>query len=243
MDGKPDDNRRWKSGVGTASYWTDKMPEHTIGSYADFHSSESAGSDGRGSGVRRRGFARMIPGRCTRRFSNASRRRSSRRRSSHVTLRGVKAVSHGPNNGCDPESSRDVLIEGCTFVTGDDCIAIKSGRNANGRRLHAPSENITVENCVMKDGHGGVTMGSECSGDIRNVFAQDCTMDSPNLDRVLRFKNNAMRGGVIEHVYMRNVKAGQVAGPAIEVDFYYEEGEKGSYTPVVRDVEVVNLTC
>ena len=95
----------------------------------------------------------------------------------------------------------------------------------------------------MKDGHGGVTMGSECSGGIRSVFAQDCRMDSPNLDRVLRFKNNAMRGGIIEHVYMRNVQAGQVAGPAIEVDFYYEEGEKGPFTPVVRDVEVVKLTC
>jgi polygalacturonase len=66
-------------------------------------------------------------------------------------------------------------------------------------------------------------------------------MDSPNLDRVLRFKNNAIRGGVIEHVYMRNVKAGQVARAAIDVDFYYEEGEKGPFTPVVRDVEVVNL--
>ena len=149
---------------------------------------------------------------------------------------------HGPNNdGCDPESSVDVLIEGCTFDTGDDCIAIKSGRNADGRRLHTPSENIIVQNCVMKDGHGGVTMGSECSGGIRNVFAQDCQMDSPNLDRVLRFKNNAMRGGLIEHVYMRNVKAGQVAGPAIDVDFLYEEGAKGSFTPVVRNVEVVNL--
>jgi hypothetical protein len=93
----------------------------------------------------------------------------------------------------------------------------------------------------MKDGHGGVTMGSECSGDIRNVFAQDCQMDSPNLNVALRFKNNAVRGGVIEHVYMRNVKAGQVAQAAIDVDFYYEEGEKGSFTPVVRDVEVLNL--
>ena len=162
----------------------------------------------------------------------------------NVTVRNVTVSSHGPNNdGCDPESSRDVLIEGCTFDTGDDCIAIKSGRNADGRRLHAPSENIVVQNCTMKDGHGGVTMGSECSGDIRNVFAQDCGMDSPHLDRVLRFKNNAMRGGVIEHVYLRNVQAGQVAGPAIEVDFHYEEGEKGPFTPVVRDVEVVNLTC
>jgi polygalacturonase len=160
----------------------------------------------------------------------------------NVTVRNVTVSSHGPNNdGCDPESSVDVLIDGCTFDTGDDCIAIKSGRNADGRRLHAPSENLIVQNCIMKDGHGGVTMGSECSGDIRNVFAQDCQMDSPNLDRVFRFKNNAIRGGVIEHAYMRNVKCGQVATAAIDVDFYYEEGEKGPFTPVVRDVEVVNL--
>lgn len=160
----------------------------------------------------------------------------------NVIARNVKVSSHGPNNdGCDPESSVDVLIDGCTFDTGDDCIAIKSGRNADGRRLHSPSENLIVQNCVMKDGHGGVTMGSECSGGIRNVFAQDCQMDSPNLNVALRFKNNAVRGGVIEHVYMRNVKAGQVAQAAIDVDFYYEEGEKGSFTPVVRDVEVVNL--
>ena len=160
----------------------------------------------------------------------------------NVIARNVKVASHGPNNdGCDPESSVDVLIEGCTFDTGDDCIAIKSGRNADGRRLHAPSENVIVRNCVMKDGHGGVTMGSECSGGIRNVFVQDCQMDSPNLDRVLRFKNNALRGGVIEHIYMRNVKAGQVARAAIDVDFYYEEGDKGTFTPVVSDVEVVNL--
>jgi polygalacturonase len=161
----------------------------------------------------------------------------------NVTVRNVKVASLGPNNdGCDPESSVDVLIDGCTFETGDDCIAIKSGRNGDGRRLHAPAENIVVQNCTMKDGHGGVTLGSECSGGIRYVFAQNCRMDSPNLDRVLRFKDNAARGGVLEHVYMRNVQAGQVAGPAIEVDFHYEEGDKGGFTPVVRDVEVENLT-
>ena len=135
----------------------------------------------------------------------------------------------------------DVLIDGCTFDTGDDCIAIKSGRNADGRRLHAPAENLIVQNCVMKDGHGGVTMGSECSGDIRNVFAQDCRMDSPNLDRALRFKNNAVRGGVIEHVYMRNVKAGQVATRRSTWTSITKKATKGSFTPVVRDVEVVNL--
>jgi hypothetical protein len=92
----------------------------------------------------------------------------------------------------------DVLIENCLFDTGDDCIAIKSGRNNDGRRVGIASENLIIRDCTMKDGHGGVTMGSDCSGDIRNVFAQDCTMDSPNLDRVLRFKDNAIRGGVIE---------------------------------------------
>jgi polygalacturonase len=160
----------------------------------------------------------------------------------NVTVRGVTVSSHGPNNdGCDPESSVDVLIDRCTFDTGDDCIAIKSGRNADGRRVNRPSENIVVQNCNMKDGHGGVTLGSECSGHIRNVFAQDCKMDSPNLDRVLRFKNNAIRGGIIEHVYMRNVDVGQVAHAAIDVDFFYEEAEKGSFTPVVRDVDVTNV--
>jgi polygalacturonase len=160
----------------------------------------------------------------------------------NVTVRNVTVSSHGPNNdGCDPESSADVLIDGCTFDTGDDCIAIKSGRNADGRRLHTASENIIVQNCTMKDGHGGVTLGSECSGNIHNVYARNCKMDSPNLDRVLRFKDNAMRGGVIEHIYMRDIEAGQVAGPAIEVDLQYEEGPNGPFQPHVRDVEVVNV--
>src|ERR1017187_6047891 len=106
----------------------------------------------------------------------------------NFTARNVTVSSHGPNNdGCDHESSADGLIDGCTFDAGDDCNAMKRGRNSDGRRLHAPSENLIVQNCTMKDGHGGVTMGSECSGNIRNVFAQDCQMDSPNLDRVFRF--------------------------------------------------------
>jgi polygalacturonase len=162
--------------------------------------------------------------------------------SRNVTVRNLTVVTHGPNNdGCNPESCTDVLIEGCTFDTGDDCIAIKSGRNADGRRVNRPSENIVIRNCTMKDGHGGVTLGSECSGHIRNVFAENCRMDSPSLDRVLRFKNNAMRGGILEHVYLRNIEVGQVAGAAIEVDFNYEEGPKGAFLPVVRDVEVSGL--
>lgn len=161
----------------------------------------------------------------------------------NVTVRGVTISSHGPNNdGCDPESCRDVLIEGCTFDTGDDCIAIKSGRNADGRRLATPTENVLIRGCRMKDGHGGVTIGSEISGGVRNVFVERCEMDSPNLERALRFKNNAMRGGLIEHVYMRDVTVGQVSDSVLSVDLYYEEGRAGPYTPVIRDVEMRNVT-
>jgi unsaturated rhamnogalacturonyl hydrolase len=155
----------------------------------------------------------------------------------NVTVRGVTVVSHGPNNdGCDPESSRDVLIEDSVFDTGDDCIAIKSGRNEDGRRLNTPSENIVIRGCTMKDGHGGVVMGSEVSGGVRNVFVERCRMDSPNLDRALRFKSNARRGGVVENVYMRDVEIGRVAEAVVTVDFLYETGADGPYPPVVRNV-------
>jgi polygalacturonase len=161
----------------------------------------------------------------------------------NVTVRGVTIRSHGPNNdGCDPESCSDVLIEGCTFDTGDDCIALKSGRNADGRRLHAPIENVVIRDCQMRDGHGGVVIGSEISGGARNIFAERCRMDSPRLDRVLRFKSNAERGGVIEHVAMRDVTVGEVAEAVIAADFYYEEGDTGAFTPVLRDVDVRNVT-
>ena len=163
--------------------------------------------------------------------------------SQNITVRGVNIVSHGANSdGCDPESCRDVLIENTRFDTGDDCIAIKSGRNDDGRRIGVPSENIIIRNCEFKDGHGGVVLGSECSGGIRNVFAENCVMDSPNLDRALRFKNNAVRGGILENVHMRNVEIGRVAESVLTIDLLYEEGAKGPHKAVVRNVSMNNIT-
>ena len=161
----------------------------------------------------------------------------------NVTVRGVTITSHGPNNdGCDPESSRDVLIENCVFDTGDDCIAIKSGRDKDGRRVGVPSENIVVRGCTMKDGHGGVVIGSEVSGNCRNVFVENCRMDSPNLARALRFKSNARRGGIIEDVFMRKVEIGTLAEAVLTVDFLYETGAEGPYPPVVRNVQLEDIT-
>ena len=162
----------------------------------------------------------------------------------NVTVRNLRISTHGPNNdGCDPESCKDVLIDNCFFDTGDDCIAIKSGRNNDGRRLNTPTENIIVRNCTMKDGHGGITVGSEISGGVRNLFAHDCTMDSPDLWTALRVKNNASRGGKLENFYFKKITIGQVSRAVVEIDFNYEEGAKGQYTPVMRNYVVEDLRC
>ena len=161
----------------------------------------------------------------------------------NVTVRGVDIFSHGVNNdGCDPESCRDVLIEKCLFDTGDDCIAIKSGRNADGRRVNVPSENIIIRDCTFRDGHGGVTIGSEISGSCSNVFVENCEMSSSNLVCVLRLKSNAMRGGVLQNIFMRNVNVGLVKDSVLQIDFLYEEGAKGDFKPVAHNVVMENIT-
>jgi polygalacturonase len=159
----------------------------------------------------------------------------------NVTINNVTVESHGPNtDGCDPESNKNVLIRACTFNTGDDCIAIKSGRNADGRRVNKPSENIVVQKCSMANGHGGIVIGSEVSGGVRNVFGEDCTMNSPYLQRALRIKTSSMRGGVVENVFLRNIDVGQVSDQVIRVNMFYEDS--GPYMPTVRNIEVRNMT-
>ncbi len=163
-----------------------------------------------------------------------------------IIVRGVYIESHGPNSdGCDPESSKNVLIENCYFNTGDDCIAIKSGRNADGRKWSIPSENIVVRKCEMRNGHGGVVIGSEISGGYRNLYVEDCKMDSPELDRVIRIKTNNCRGGVIENVYVRNIEVGQCREAVLKVNLLYEAKENcdHSFPPTVRNINLDNIVC
>ncbi|MBX2857741.1 MAG: glycoside hydrolase family 28 protein [Cellvibrionaceae bacterium] len=161
----------------------------------------------------------------------------------NVTIRGVHLESLGPNSdGCDPESCKNVVIENCYFDTGDDCIAIKSGRNADGRRVNVAAENIVIRGCKMRAGHGGVVIGSEISGGVRNVFAENNEMSSPDLERGLRIKTNSVRGGLLENIFMRNCTIGEVRD-AIVINFYYEEGDAGAFDPTVRNVVVENLQC
>ena len=160
----------------------------------------------------------------------------------NVTVRGVDIDSHGANNdGCDPESSRDVLIEKCVFDTGDDCIAIKSGRNNDGRRVGLPSVNLVIRDCTMRDGHAGTAIGSEISGSCSNVFVENCEMSSPNLVCALRLKSNAMRGGVLQNIFMRNCNVGVVKDSVLQIDFLYEEGAKGEFNPTAKNVVMDNI--
>jgi polygalacturonase len=161
----------------------------------------------------------------------------------NVTVRGVDISSHGANNdGCDPESCRDVLIEKCVFDTGDDCIAIKSGRNNDGRRVGLPSVNLVIRDCTMRDGHAGTAIGSEISGSCSNVFVENCEMSSPNLLCALRLKSNAVRGGVLQNIFMRNVNVGLVKDSVLQIDFLYEEGTNGAFQPVARNVGMDHIT-
>ena len=163
-----------------------------------------------------------------------------------LTIRGITANNNGPNgDGCDPESCKNVLIEDCVFNTGDDCIAIKSGRNEDGRKWGIPSENIIVRNCTMANGHGGVVIGSEISGGFRGLFVENCKMDSPNLDRVIRIKTSTARGGVIEDIHVRNIEVGQCREAVLRINLKYEQNEiaRRGFIPEVRDVTLENVTC
>lgn len=158
-----------------------------------------------------------------------------------VIVRQVNFFSHGPNSdGCDPESCNRVLISDCLFDTGDDCIALKSGRNNDGRRLATPVQNVVIQDCVMKAGHGGVVLGSEISGGARNIFARRLRMSSPDLERGLRIKTNSLRGGVIDTVLFTEVQIGEVKD-AIVINFYYEEGDAGDQLPQVNNIYISQL--
>jgi polygalacturonase len=162
----------------------------------------------------------------------------------NVIIDGVTVESHGPNNdGCDPEYSKNVLIQNCTFNTGDDCIAIKAGRDFDGRTVGIKSENIIIRNCRMIDGHGGVVIGSEMSAGVKNVFVENCVMDSPNLDRVIRIKTNSRRGGTVEGVYVRNIEVGQVKECVLKLNMRYGiyANQTGDFLPQIREVYLENI--
>jgi polygalacturonase len=164
----------------------------------------------------------------------------------NFTLRGANISGDGPNtDGCDPDSRNTVLIENVTFNTGDDCIAIKSGRDGDGIRRNRSCENLTIRNCTMNGGHGAVTLGSETSSGIRHVFAENCTIDGP--DVAIRLKSARGRGGGFEDLYAKDITVKSVRQTAILITLRYgspvPETPKGETTPIAKNFWIENFTC
>ncbi|WP_265594166.1 glycoside hydrolase family 28 protein [Haloferula sp. BvORR071] len=156
----------------------------------------------------------------------------------NITIRGVKVDTDGPNNdGVDPDSCRDLLIENCTFSTGDDCVVLKSGYNEDGWRVGRPTENVIMRHCSSKHGHGGLVIGSEMSGDVRNVFMHDCEFDGT--DRAIRIKSRRGRGGVVEKVYVRDIKLRKMQEEVVILNMDYSADKNAAAnekSPVFRDM-------
>lgn len=146
----------------------------------------------------------------------------------NVTVRNVTIDSHFPNNdGCDPESSRNVLIENCLFRTGDDAVAIKSGRDADGRRVGIPSENIVIRHCRFFSECNGLCIGSEMSGGVRNVFMHD--VEIGNVKNALLFKSNLDRGGYIKDIFIDNINIASAQGAVLRFETNYFGYRGGKY--------------
>ncbi len=146
--------------------------------------------------------------------------------SKHVTIREVKVIAHGHNNdGVDPEMSQNVLIEDCVFDQGDDAVAVKSGRNQDAWRLNTPTKNVVMRNCLVKQGHQLMAIGSELSGGVENVLLENCEIgEKAWFFHLLFIKTNERRGGYVKNIYMRNVDGGVLRNGVlgIETDVLYQ---------------------
>ncbi len=173
----------------------------------------------------------------------------------NVIIRKVKIITYGdlgdtPNgDGVNPSSSKNVLIEDCEFSTGDDCIAIKAGRDNDGLRVNKPCENIIIRNCKGLIGHGGIVIGSETSGGIRNIFAENCQFYGT--DRVVRIKTTRGRGGIIENMWFKNLSGDSIQKEALRINMRYNpQGPLverlpaqpvTKSTPIIRNINFENI--
>lgn len=162
-----------------------------------------------------------------------------------ITVRNPDYAQNG--DGLDLESCRRVLVTDCTFDVGDDAICIKSGLNEAGRRRGVPTQQVIVRGCRVYHGHGGFVIGSEMSGSARDIYVSDCTF--VGTDNGLRFKSTRGRGGVVERIYISDIRMTDITGDAITFDLYYglksegEAREADETTPEFRDLHLSDITC
>ncbi|MCU0471766.1 MAG: glycosyl hydrolase family 28 protein [Bacteroidales bacterium] len=158
----------------------------------------------------------------------------------NVTVRGVRVESFNDNNdGCDPESCLNVLIENCFFQTGDDAIAIKSGRDNDAWRVGQPTENVIIRNCIFDSKINGLCIGSEISGGVRNVFVRDIVMKS--VTDAIFFKSNLDRGGYIQNIYIKNIEVERARSSLIKFEPDYKHESKNNFPTLFKDFFIENV--
>lgn len=161
----------------------------------------------------------------------------------NTIIRDLKIITDGPNtDGINPDSCKNMLIEDCDFETGDDCIAIKSGINEDGRRVNKPTENLLIRNCKAKEGHGGVVIGSEMSGGVKNVHVHDCIFNGG--ERGIRLKSMRGRGGCVENLLFENIEINNLREQGIILNMYYDATTvepRSEMPPLFRNITVRNI--
>ncbi|SMC39991.1 glycoside hydrolase family 28 protein [Pedobacter africanus] len=165
----------------------------------------------------------------------------------NVTVHALTISNPGafaPNtDGINPESCSNVHISDCHISVGDDCITIKSGKDAPGRKMAAPAQNYTITNCTMLSGHGGVVIGSEMSGDVRKITISNCVFDGT--DRGIRIKTARGRGGIVEEIRVDNIIMKNIREQAIVLDMQYAKTNPEAVserTPRFRNIHFSNIT-
>ncbi len=172
----------------------------------------------------------------------------------HVTVRNLTIFNESwaaNGDGIDIDSCRDLLMTDCKVEAGDDGICIKSGRDAQGRQIGRPTENVNITRCMVGHAHGGFVIGSEMSGGVRNIWCSDCTFDGTDVG--LRFKTTRGRGGIVQDIHVDNITMRRIKHEAILFDMYYMiKGAKNAVrkaepvnetTPRFTDIHVNHLTC
>jgi len=162
-----------------------------------------------------------------------------------VTINNPSKDPKGPNtDGINPSSCRNVRISDCFISVGDDCITIKSGRDGDGRKYGRPCENITITNCIMLSGHGGVVIGSEMSGGVKKVAISNCVFNGT--DAGIRLKSSRGRGGIVEEIRVDNIIMNDIQKNAFIFDLFYDKDSKpepvSERTPCFRNIHLSNIT-
>src|SRR5450759_2366280 len=163
----------------------------------------------------------------------------------NITITGITIENPGnsPNtDGIDPSSCRNVHISNCHISVGDDCIVIKSGRDKDGREANCPTENVTITNCTMLKGHGGVVIGSEMSGGVKRVTISNCVFEGT--DRGIRIKTMRGRGGAVEDIRVSNVSMYNIVNEGILITLRYQVTKPeplSERTPAVNNIQISGI--